>query len=53
MGESVDDGGADAKTSKRARARHKSNLRDVLESFALLGEFVANETEEFFGKVVA
>ena len=40
MGESVDDGGADAKSSKRTWSGHESNFGKVFEIFAIFFKFV-------------
>lgn len=40
LGESVDDGGADAKPSERARPGHESNFGKVFEIFTVFLEFI-------------
>lgn len=51
VSESVDDGSADAKTSEGAGTRYKSDFGEVGPGFAVGGEFVGDEAEEFFGEV--
>lgn len=53
VGQSVDDGGADAETGKGAGARHKSNFADVLPGPVILDEFVVNEAKKLLGEIVA
>lgn len=53
MGESVDDGGADAKSSKRTRSGHESNFGKVFEIFAIFFKFIAKVRQKLFGEVVA
>ncbi len=52
MYKSVHDGGADAKASKRARARHKMNFGDILPIFVVFFELVVDECKKLFGKIV-
>lgn len=40
VGESVDDSGADAKSSKRTRSGHESNFGKVFEIFIVFLEFI-------------
>ena len=49
MGEGVDNGGADAKTSERAWARHEGNLGDVLPIVVVFLEFIMEPAEKLFG----
>lgn len=53
MGESVDDGGADAKSSKRTRPGHESNFGKVFEIFTVFLEFVVKIRQKLFGEVMA
>ncbi len=39
MGEGVNDSGADAQARERAGTAHESDFGDVVESFAVFGEF--------------
>lgn len=52
IGESVHDGGADAKPGKRTRATEKSDLGNIGPVSVALDEFVVNKSEDFFGHFV-
>ena len=52
MGEGIDHGGADAKAGEGAGTGHKSDFGEVLPSFAVFGEFIADKSKEFFGECV-
>lgn len=52
MGESVNYASANAKTSERAGAGHKDDFGNVLPGFAIFGELIFDEFEQFFGKIV-
>lgn len=51
MGESVDDGGADAKTREGAWARHESDFSESLPGLVVFGEFFRDEGKQLFGEV--
>lgn len=53
IGESVNNGGANAETSKRAGARIKRNLSEVGPVGAVFLEFVVKKGENLFGNFVA
>ena len=52
VGESIDNGSADAETSEGAGAREKSELSEIVPSGAMFGKFVANEGMEAFGEMM-
>ena len=51
VSEGINDRGADAEASEGARTRHESDFGEVGPGFAVFGEFVGDEAEEFFGEV--
>ena len=53
VGESVDDGGADAKSSKRTWPGHESNFGEIFEILVVFLEFIVKIRQKLFGEVVA
>lgn len=53
VGESVNDGGTDAKSSKRTWSGHESNFGKVFEIFTVFLEFIMKVRQKLFGEVVA